>query len=121
MTSLARSVWPELPEAAVLVGVEGVGGPGGVQSGTPQRLVDEQVAEPRHPRLVHQHRLERRPAAGQHRVKLALAEREGVRAEPVLVGVELDRAQPARVAQRQRAAEVGGDGVGSSGGRRDVP
>ena len=79
-------------------------GRAGSMPGPPERLVGEQVAEPRDARLVHQHRLHRRSAARHDVVEPRTGERERVGTEAALVGVELDRAEPARVAQRQRAA-----------------
>ncbi len=80
------------------------GGPGGVDAGPPQRLVAQQVAEAGDARLVHEHGLDRRPALGADRAQLGQREVERVGAEPVLVGVELDCAEAARVAQEHGAA-----------------
>ena len=55
-------------------------------------------------RLVHDHRLHRRPAPGGDGAQLRQGEVEGVGTETVLVGIELDRAEPARIAQEHRAA-----------------
>ena len=55
-------------------------------------------------RLVHEHRLDRRPARGRPAAQLAEAQRERVDAEAVLVGVELDGTEPARVTEVERAA-----------------
>ena len=46
-------------------------GRAGIDAGAPQRLVGEQVAEPGDAGLVHQHRLHRRAAAGEHRARAA--------------------------------------------------
>ena len=76
-----------------------------VDAGAPQRLVDEQVAEPGDARLVHEHRLDRRACARRARGRArASVSVERVGTEPRLVGIELDRAEPARVAEHERAA-----------------
>ena len=79
------------------LGVDAGRGPGRVDAGSPERLVDEEVAEPGDPCLVHQHRLHRRGSSPPSAcVELPQRERERVGAESRLVGVELDRAEPAR-------------------------
>ena len=68
-------------------------------------FVDEQVAEPGDARLVHQHGLDRRGARARARGRAARAvsvSASGPRRD--LVGIELDRAEPARVAEHERAA-----------------
>ena len=83
-----------------LVVGERVGGSGRVDAGPPQRLVAQQVAEAGDARLVHDHGLDRRPAARRRRARsCARVSVERVGAEAVLVGIELHRAEPARVAQ----------------------
>ena len=80
-------------------------GAAGSMPGAPQRFVDEQIAEPGDARLVHEHRLDRRAcAASSAWSSCASGERERVGTETRLVGIELDRAEPARVAQHERAA-----------------
>ena len=54
-------------------------------------------------RLVHDHRLHRRPAPGGDGAQLRQGEVEGVGTETILVGIELDRAEPARIAHEHRA------------------
>ena len=54
-----------------LSGVQGSGLPDGRQPRPPQRLVDQQVAEPGHPALVQQPGLERHRRAGQGLVQLS--------------------------------------------------
>ncbi len=91
-------------EAPGLGVVEGVGGTHGVDAGPPQHLVAEQVAEPGDARLVHEHGLDRRSAPGDDRPQLGQRQVERVGTEAVFVGIELHRAQPARVAQVEAAA-----------------
>ena len=67
-------------------------------------LVDEQVAEPGDAVLVHEHRLDRRRSLPERVVELRERQRHRVGTEPALVGVELDRAEPARIAQHEVAA-----------------
>ena len=81
---------------AALVGVDVDRRPRRIDAGPPQRLVDEQVAESGDARLVHQHGLDRRGARAERVVELRERERERVGTEPRLVGIELDRAEPAR-------------------------
>ena len=90
--------------AAISSSVEVVGGASGIDAGPPERLVAEQVAEAGDARLVHEHRLHRRPAPGGDRAQLREREHERVGTEAVLVGIELDRAEAARVAQVHGAA-----------------
>ena len=87
---------------ALVVGVDVDGGACRVDAGPPQRLVDEQVAEAGDAALVHEHRLDRRGRAAERVVELRERERQRVGTEPGLVGIELDRAEPARVAQHER-------------------
>ena len=56
------------------------------------------IPEPRHPALIHQPRLERRPAAVQRGPQARRLHRESVDAQPALVGIDLDPAQPPRIA-----------------------
>ena len=80
-------------------------GRAGSSAGPPQDLVDEQVAEPGDPGLVHQDGLQRRPRPATATVRSSRRrEVEGVGPEALFVGIELDRAEPARVAQVQGAA-----------------
>ena len=70
----------------------------------PEHLVDEQVAEARHLRLVHQHRLHGRAAARDDGAQLRERDVHRVDTEAVLVGVELDGPQTPRVSERQAAS-----------------
>ena len=78
-------------------------GTGRIDAGPPEGLVAQQVAEAGDARLVHDHRLHRRPAPGGDGAQLRQGEVEGVGTETVLVGIELDRAEPARIADEHRA------------------
>ena len=89
-------------EAGGLGGVERGGGPVRVEAGPPEELVDEEVAEPGDAVLVEQDGLERAAAPRQELPQLGGGDGERVDAEPVLVGVELDRAEPSGVARRVR-------------------
>jgi len=57
--------------------------------------------KPGDPGLVHQHRLDRSTRAGEHGLEVAQPQRERVDAEAILVGIELDGAEPAGIAQVQ--------------------
>src|SRR5450759_1046182 len=100
-------------EASLFGSVEGRGGSGGVDPGPPEDLVDEEVAEPGDSSLVHQGGLDRGSTVPDRGSQLGRVDGEGVDAEAVLVGIELDRAEPARVAEDESAsvAELDGEAV----------
>ena len=91
-------------EASDLVVAQRVRGPGRIDACPPERLVGEQIAEAGDARLVHQHGLHRRGASGDHRREVGTGERHGIGTEAVLVGIELHRAEAARVTQVERPA-----------------
>ncbi len=66
----------------------------------------KQIAETRDARLIHQDRLHRRSALRERLIELAHRHRERIRTEARLVGIELDRAEPARVAEKERSTVV---------------
>src|SRR5581483_7780721 len=73
-----------------------------VESGAPEHLVGDEVAEPGDTPLVHQ------PcgAVGESGAKLGGRDRRGVKTEPRLVWVQLDTTEPARVVDAEVAAVV---------------
>src|SRR5581483_12083665 len=81
-------------ELAPLPRRERARGAGGVEPGSPQDLVRQQVAEPGDTLLVHEAGLERGGAGVERGDQLLIADRGGVRAEAFLFGVELDPAEP---------------------------
>ena len=84
-------------EAAQLVRGQRPGRAGRVEAGPPQHLVGDEVADAGQPGLVHETGLQGRLAGGEEGGEVARREAHRVGAEAVLVGVELDRAQPPRV------------------------
>src|SRR5438552_7781853 len=75
-----------------------------IDTRAPQCFVDEEVAQPGDARLVHEDGLDRRGPCTEGAVQLLETERERVGAEARLVGFDLDRAEPSRVAQEEVAA-----------------
>src|SRR5438067_5356008 len=87
-----------------LIGVDGRGGPDGIDARAPQHFVGEQIAETGNAVLIHEHGLDRRGPQIERPVELG--ERKGHRIGPeaALVGVELDGTEPARVTHHEVAA-----------------
>ncbi len=79
-----------------------------IQSGPPQDLVGQQVADARQPPLIHQAGFERR-RTGQGVAELDPGDGECVGTEPALVGPELQGAEPAGVVEEQTAPVGEGD------------
>ena len=89
-------------ERADLVVVEPTGSSGRVETGAPQRLVGEQVAETGKTSLIHEPRLERCVRAIEHHPQLRERERGRVDTESSFIGIEFDTSETARVAQSAR-------------------
>jgi len=87
-----------------LLGRHRPGGPVRVETGPPQDLVHEPVAESGDRRLVEEHRLQRRPPPGQRGAQLPLGEREGVGPEPLHEPLQQHPPEPARVVQAKAPA-----------------
>jgi hypothetical protein len=68
-----------LVEAAQLIGIELVDTTSRMQTGAPQDLVGEQVAEPSHHRLVHERRLETTPPSVECQREFTARQAEGIR------------------------------------------
>ena len=77
--------------------------PGRRQSGVPEHLVTDQVADAGDAGLVEQAGFDRRIGAGERPLQLGASNRPGVRAESGEVRVELDATESSRIAHSQRA------------------
>ncbi len=77
---------------------------GGVETGSPERLIDQQVPDAGDPALVEQPGLERRLGPGQPVAQRGRGDAHRVEPQPSLVGVELDPAQAPGILHPQRAA-----------------
>ena len=91
-------------QSTLLVVGQPPGRPTRIEPGAPQRLVGQQVAEPREPALVEQAALQRRPARPEGATETSHRDRVGLRSERSFVGIDLDPAEAPRVVDGEQPA-----------------